>query len=298
MKLVIQIPCYNEEKTLPITLQELPQKIKGIDEIEILVVDDGSTDKTADIARKHGCTVLSLKHNSGLGVAFAEGLNKALERGADIIVNIDADNQYCAKDMGKLVEPVLLEEADIVIGARSLANIKQWSATKRFLQVFGTLIVRFLSSCDIQDATSGYRAFSKDAAGKLTLFEKFSHTQETIMQAKAKNLIIKSVPIRINPDLRKSRLMKNIFYFSYRQGIIIMKNFIKYRPFAFFISVGIIFFILSLISYISISKLSFILTLIFSISGLQAVLLAFFSLLISHNRKMLDNITNSRNKKD
>lgn len=298
MKLIIQIPCYNEEKTLPITLRDLPQKIMGIDEIDVLVIDDGSTDKTIDVAKENGVKMFCIMpHNSGLGRAFSAGLQKSLELGADIIVNFDADNQYCSKDIEKLVNPIIERRADITIGARPLLGMKHWSFFKRYLQVLGSKTVGFLSSSDIKDATSGFRAFSRDAALKINSFEKYSHTQETIMQAKAKELIIKSIPIRVNPDLRKSRLMRSMASFVIKQSKVIIKNFVIYNPFTFFLGLSHIFFILFILCYYL--NFSALWLLFCGILIMQTLLMAIFSLLLSHNRKLLEDVDiRLKNKKD
>ena len=210
-KLVIQIPCYNEEKTLLDTLNDLPKSVSGIDEIEVLVINDGSTDKTAQIAKEWGASVLEIKPNKGLANAFRSGLQEALKLEADIIVNTDGDNQYSAKGIKTLVQPILAKEADIVIGARNILKIKEFSPLKKCLQKIGSAVLRLLSSTPVEDAPSGFRAFSREAALKINVFDNYTYTMETLIQAGAKGLRIKSVPCDVNPKLRNSRLFKNIF---------------------------------------------------------------------------------------
>ena len=211
MRLIIQIPCYNEEESLKIALEALPKHIDGIDEIEVLVIDDGSKDRTVEVAKNCGVKyIASHSRNLGLAKAFTTGLNRALEEGADIIVNTDADNQYCADDIEKLVKPILNNESDIVIGARPVTSIKEFSPLKKMLQKAGSLVMRLISSTKVEDAPSGFRAFSRQAAIQLNIFDNYTYTMETIIQAKAKGLRVTSVPIRVNPEIRKSKLVKNI----------------------------------------------------------------------------------------
>ena len=234
MKLVIQIPCYNEEKSLPITLNALPKKIEGIDEIEILIINDGSTDNTVEVAKGLGVkNIVEMPHNSGLAKAFVAGINASLSIGADIIVNTDADNQYCANDIEKLVRPIIDGSADIVIGSRPVSKIKHFSLLKKMLQKLGSFVMRLISSTDVEDAPSGFRAFSRNAALQLNVFDNYTYTLETIIQAKAKGLILECVPINVNPDLRKSKLVKNIFDYVRRSMFTMIRMFIIYRPFRF-----------------------------------------------------------------
>ena len=226
-KLIIQIPCYNEELSINQTLSDLPKNIEGIDEIEVIVIDDGSTDKSAEIASKNGARVLQIKHNKGLANAFRVGLQECLNSGADIIVNTDADNQYNGADIEKLVKPILRGEADIVVGARDIANIKTFSFVKKLLQKFGSAVLRLLSSTDVQDAPSGFRAISRDAALKLNIFDNYTYTMEMLVQAGAKGMRVVSVPIRVNPTERKSKLVKNIFCYVCKS----MKTMIFYNNF-------------------------------------------------------------------
>ena len=235
MKLVIQIPCLNEDKYLPATIADLPKSLNGIDEIEVLVIDDGSDDKTSETALSCGASkVIRFEKNKGLAKAFSAGLSEALNMGADIIVNTDADNQYSASDIEKLIEPILAKRADIVIGARPVSEIKTFSLMKKILQKIGSGIVRLFSSTTVKDAPSGFRAFSKEAAIKLNIFDNYSYTMETIIQAKTKGLVIESVDISVNPPVRESRLFKNTFIYIKRSLFTILRMFVVYRPFRFF----------------------------------------------------------------
>ena len=302
MKLIIQIPCYNEESTLAITLSELPKEIDGIDEIQVLIIDDGSTDKTIDVARQNGVNnFVILPNNLGLAKAFSAGLAKSLELGADIIVNTDADNQYCAKDIEKLVQPILQKHADIVIGARPIAKIQHFSFIKKALQKLGSYVMRLVSSTKIADATSGFRAFSKDAALRINVFDNYTYTLETIIQAKAKGLEIISVPINVNGELRESRLIKNVFDYIRRSTFTMIRMFIVYRPFRFFALIGALFLVPGILLgarflyfYLSNSGSGHVQSLILSavliLTGVQVGLIAVLADLQSVNRKLLEDI--------
>ena len=302
MKLVIQIPCYNEQDALPVTLKALPKHIDGIDEIEILVIDDGSTDKTIDIAREYGVVhFVQIPHNCGLSKAFIAGINKALLMGADIIVNTDADNQYCADDIEKLVTPILKGEADMVIGTRPVSEISHFSLMKKFFQKLGSFVMRVISSTDVQDAPSGFRAFSRNAAIQLNIFDNYTYTLETIIQAKAKGLQLKCVDVAVNPEMRQSRLVKNMFDYIRRSIFTMVRMFIIYRPFRFFsilaglfLSLGALLGIRFLWYYFTGSGSGHIQSLILSailiITGVQVSVIAILSELFSINRKLLEDI--------
>lgn len=302
MKLVIQIPCYNEEKSLPITLNDLPKHIDGIDEIEVLIIDDGSKDRTVEVAKELGVNdFVEMPHNSGLAKAFVAGINKALEIGADIVVNTDADNQYCAADIEKLIKPILAGEADIVIGSRPVSEIEHFSPLKKLLQKLGSGVMRLISSTEVEDAPSGFRAFSRNAAMQLNVFDNYTYTLETIIQAKAKGLILKCVPIRVNPDLRKSKLVRNMFDYIRRSMFTMIRMFIIYRPFRFFaILAGMFFLVGALIGlrflyyFVFESGVGHIQSLILSailiITGVQVGVIAVLSELLSINRKILEDI--------
>ncbi len=239
MKLIIQVPCYNEEGTLATTLSELPRHLPGVRSVEWLVVDDGSTDRTLEVARAFGVDhIVSLPRNRGLATAFMAGLKACLAYGADIIVNTDADNQYCAADIGKLIEPILNRKAEIVIGARPIRGIQHFSRVKKLLQSFGSFVVRKVSGVDIADAPSGFRAISRDAALRIDIFSRYTYTLEMIIQAGQKGIPVMSVPIRVNRDLRPSRLVKSIRKYVMRSAMTIIRIFVLYRPFRFFAAVG------------------------------------------------------------
>jgi len=243
-KLIVQIPCYNEEATLGVTLKALPRTVPGIDIVEWLVVDDGSTDATVKVAKSHGVHhVVALQRHQGLSKAFMAGLEAGLKAGADVIVNTDADNQYCADDIPKLVAPILNGSAEIVVGARPIGETDHFSPTKRTLQKLGSWVVRLASRTDIPDAPSGFRAISRNAAMQLHVFNEYTYTLETIIQAGQKSMAITSVPVGTNPDSRPSRLYKNIPTYLHRQVSTIVRIFMTYRPFRFFAVPGIFLFV-------------------------------------------------------
>ena len=300
-KLIIQIPCYNEGMCLEQTLNELPKQINGISDIEILVINDGSTDNSSQIANNFGASVIEIKPNKGLANAFRVGLQEALQRGADIIVNTDADNQYNAKDIEKIVKPILNKDADIVIGARDILSIKEFSVLKKILQKLGSAILRLLSSTRVEDAPSGFRAFSKQAAIRLNVFDNYTYTIETIIQAGAKGLRVQSVPISVNPATRKSKLVKNMFDYIFKSLKTTVRMFIVYRPFRFFISIAALFGIIGLIIICRFLYYYFggngnghiqslIFAAIFLISSVQLVIIAIIGDLLSINRKLLEDI--------
>lgn len=244
MKLIIQIPCYNEAETLPITLAELPRSIEGIDVIEILIIDDGSHDQTSQIAHEHGVHhIVRHKVNRGLAAAFQTGINACLQLGADIIVNTDADNQYPGRFIPQLVAPILNQQADMVIGDRQTHKIAHFSRTKKFLQRMGSLVVRYVSQTDVPDAPSGFRAISREAALRFNIFTRYTYTLETIIQAGNRNLAITHVPIETNPKLRESRLIRSIPSYILRSAMTIIRLFILYKPLRTFIYLSIPFFI-------------------------------------------------------
>lgn len=248
MKLIIQIPCLNEAETLAIALADLPREVEGFDEVEWLIIDDGSTDDTVEVARRNGVHhVVSHPVNRGLAVGFMTGLEAGLRLGADVIVNTDADNQYCGADIPKLTTPILAREADIVIGARPIDETEHFSWIKKKLQRLGSWAVRMASGTKVADAPSGFRAMSREAAMRLNVFSAYTYTLETIIQAGQSNLRIASVPIRTNADLRPSRLVSNIPNYVKRSLLTILRVFVIYRPMALFFWAGSIFFGVGLI---------------------------------------------------
>ncbi len=300
-KLIIQIPCYNESENLLTTLDALPKDIKGIDEIVVLVINDGSTDNSSEIAESWGAKVVNIKTNKGLANAFRTGLQEALQMGADIVVNTDADNQYCADDIEKLIEPILSEKADIAVGARDIANIKDFSLLKKFLQKSGSAILRLLSKTSVEDAPSGFRAFSKQAVLSLNVFDNYTYTMETLIQAGAKGLRVTTVPIRVNPQTRKSRLVKNIFDYIFKSAKTIIRMFIVYRPFRFFALFSCLSSIIGfglvcrfLYYYITGNGNGHVQSLIFAsiflISAVLLLIIAILGDLLSINRKLLEDI--------
>ena len=302
MKLIIQIPCYNEENSLPITLKALPKQIFGIDEIEILVIDDGSTDKTVEVAKANGVQhIVSMPHNCGLAKAFVAGINEALAQGADIIVNTDADNQYCADDIEKLIRPILNKEADIVIGTRPVSNISHFSLLKKTLQKLGSWVMRRVSSTQVEDAPSGFRAFSRAAALQINIFDNYTYTLETIIQARAKGLQLVCVPVNVNPDLRESKLVKNMFDYIRRSVFTMLRMFIIYRPFRFFAILASLFFTVGFLVGLRFLYFylfsngaghiqSLILAAILIITSVQIGVIAILSELFCINRKLLEDI--------
>jgi len=245
MKLIIQIPCYNEAECLPETLVALPRQIDGIDSIEILVIDDGSEDNTSDVARRFGVHhIVRHRTNRGLAAAFQSGINKALAEGADIIVNTDADNQYEGQDIGKLVAPVLAGEADIVVGDRGVRDNAHFGPFKRLLQMFGSATVKRLSKTEITDAVSGFRAISRAAAQKINITSSFSYTTEMLIQAGRKRMAIVSVPIRTNGAIRPSRLFRSIPQFVANTAATMIRSYAMYNPLKIFVMAGTGLFLL------------------------------------------------------
>jgi glycosyltransferase involved in cell wall biosynthesis len=238
-KLIIQIPCYNEEATLGLTLSQLPREVPGVDKVEWLIINDGSRDRTVEVARACGVDfIVNFESNQGLARGFMAGIEACLKAGADIIVNTDADNQYCAADIPRLIAPILEGRAEIVVGARPIQEIKHFSPVKKFLQKLGSLAVRFASNTNIPDAPSGFRAMSREAALRLNVFNEYTYTLETIIQAGQRGMVITSVPIRTNDYLRPSRLVKSIFAYVRRSLWTIVRIFMTYRPLQFFMMLG------------------------------------------------------------
>ena len=241
MKLCVQIPAYNEEQTLPQTLAEIPRQIDGVDEVEILVIDDGSTDRTAEVASEHGAShVVRHRRNQGLASAFRSGLDACLKRGADVIVNTDADNQYSGADIPALIAPILAGEADIVVGDRRTDQVEYFSPLKKFLQRFGSAVVRRLSRVEIPDAVSGFRALSREAALKINILSTFSYTLEMLIQSGHKRMAVTSVPVHVNPMTRRSRLYSSVFGFIKRSLATLVRSYAMYQPLKIFVFIGLL----------------------------------------------------------
>lgn len=298
MKLIIQIPCYNEENTLGITLDSLPRKLKGIDKLEWLVIDDGSTDKTLEVAEKFKTDhIISFKNNRGLAKAFMAGLEHSVKAGADIIVNIDADNQYSAENIPDLIQPIIDNKCDIVIGARPIEDIEHFSKYKKIFQRIGSWVVRMASNTDIPDAPSGFRAISREAALRLNVFNEYTYTLEMVIQAGLKGIPMMSVPVKTNPPLRSSRLIKNLYDYVIKSAMTIILIFMTYRPLKFFFLTGLVPFLLGLIFsirwlllYFGGPQASSIPSLIFSsvmiIIGFQLWMFGLIAELMAVNRKL------------
>ena len=241
MKLIIQIPCYNEAKTLRVALDDLPKTLPGVDEIEYLIIDDGSRDDTVKVAREWGVHhIISFPQNKGLAKGFMAGLDGCLKNGADIIVNTDADNQYRAEDIQLLIEPILKGKAEMVIGARPIDEIKHFSFTKKLMQHFGSWVVRKASATDIPDAPSGFRALSREAALRMNVINDYTYTLETIVQAGREKIAITSVAVHTNEELRPSRLFKSIFGYVKKSVVMILRAYIMYNPLKFFTYLSIL----------------------------------------------------------
>ncbi len=301
-KLIIQIPCFNEERTLGLTLSQLPREMPGFDSVEWLIVDDGSQDRTVEVARENGVDhVAQLGINRGLAQAFMVGLDCAIKAGADIIVNTDADNQYAASDISKLVAPILAGEADIVIGERPISNIDHFSPGKKLLQKFGSWVVRIASGTNVPDAPSGFRAMTRDAAMRLNCFNNYTYTLETIIQAGRKGMVIKSVPVSVNEDLRPSRLVRSIPSYVQQSVFTIIRIFMTYRPFRFFAALGLGSIVIGLIPslrfvyfYLEGEGQGNVQSLLFSVlflgMGVVLIVVGLVSDLIGVNRMLLEDI--------
>jgi glycosyltransferase involved in cell wall biosynthesis len=303
-KLIIQIPCYNEEATLGITLSQLPRQVPGVDIVEWLVINDGSVDRTVDVALANGIDhLVNFEHNQGLAKVFMAGIEACLKAGADIIVNTDADNQYCAADIPVLIEPILRGQAEIVIGARPIREIKHFSPLKKSLQQLGSWVVRIASGTNIPDAPSGFRAISRNAAMQLNVFNEYTYTLEMIIQAGQKGMAITSVPIRTNGYLRPSRLVKSIPSYVQRSILTILRIFMAYKPLKFFLILGSIPFTLGtllgirwLYFFFFVDGMlrarvpSLVLAAILILIGVQLWLFGLVADLMAVNRKILEDI--------
>jgi glycosyltransferase involved in cell wall biosynthesis len=303
MKLIIQIPCYNEAETIPATLSLLPRQIEGIDQVEVLVIDDGSQDDTARAAHQAAADhVVQLPHHSGLASAYAAGLDACLRLGADIIVNTDADNQYDARDIPRLVAPILCGEAEMVVGDRGVATLKTFSPLKRRLQTIGSQVVSRAAGLKVPDATSGFRAMTREVALRSMVLSDYSYTLETLIQAGNRKTKVTSIPIRTNPPTRPSRLMRGIGDYLRNSSSTIVRSYAMYRPLRVFTLIGTILFLggLSLgirflirafiLGHGTGNIQSLILAAIFLIVGFQILLIGLVADLISFNRKILEEI--------
>lgn len=302
MKLIIQIPCYNESETLEIALNDLPKHIDGIDTIEYLIINDGSKDNTMEVARNWGVHyIVDLKRNKGLAKGFMAGLDACLRNGADIIVNTDADNQYNADDIEKLVRPILGGKTDIVIGERPIDQTEHFSPLKKKLQHFGSFVVRKASKSDIPDAPSGFRAYSREAAMRLNVVNEYTYTLETIVQAGRSKIAMESVPIRTNGELRPSRLFNSMFGYVKKSMLTILRAFMLYRPLMVFTIIGGIIFALGLavgirflLFYFGGTGAGHIQSLILAstlmLLGFQTFIVGLLADIISANRKILEDV--------
>lgn len=302
MKLIIQIPCYNEAETLEVALNDLPKQIDGVDEIEYLIINDGSQDNTVEVAKNWGVHyVVNFKCNKGLAKGFMAGLDACLRQGADIIVNTDADNQYCGADIEKLVRPILDGKADIVIGERPIDDTEHFSPLKKRLQHIGSWTVRVASKTDVPDAPSGFRAYSRQAALKMNVVNEYTYTLETIVQAGRNKMAITSVPIRTNPELRKSRLFNSMFGYIKKSMLTIVRAFMMYKPLRFFTMIGSVIFLIGLVLGIRFLVFLFmgqsgghiqslILASTLMLLGFQTFISGLQADLISSNRKLLEDI--------
>lgn len=302
MKLIIQIPCYNEAETLEIALNDLPKHIDGIDEIEYLIINDGSKDNTVEVAKKWGVHyVVNFRRNKGLAKGFMAGLDACLRNGADIIVNTDADNQYCGEDIEKLVRPIIEGKTDIVIGERPIDQTEHFSPVKKKLQHFGSWVVRKASNSTIPDAPSGFRAYSREAAMRLNVTNEYTYTLETIVQAGREKIAMESVPIRTNGELRPSRLFNSMMGYVKKSMVTIIRAFMMYKPLKFFTIVGLIPFLIGAglgVRYLVFLCMgqagghvqSLILASILIMMGFMTIIIGLQADIIAANRKLLEDI--------
>ena len=301
MKLIIQIPCLNEEATLAHTVADLPTSIPGIDTIEVLVIDDGSTDRTVEVAREAGVHhVVRFTRNKGLARAFMAGLDASLQLGADIIVNTDADNQYCGAGIAALVKPILDQEADMVIGSRPIEEIAHFGFLKKRLQRLGSWVIRKVSRTSVPDATSGFRAYSREAALRMNVLNDFTYTLETIIQAGQSNIHVAHVPIQVNPPTRKSRLFRGTGQYVKRSALTIFRIFMVYKSLRVFALIGGLVFALGVLVGLRFVYVyvfhphasrgmiqSLILAAVLLIIGFQVMVMGFIADLIAANRKLI-----------
>jgi glycosyltransferase involved in cell wall biosynthesis len=308
MKLIIQIPCFNEEGTLAIALGALPREVEGFDKVEWLIINDGSSDGTVKVARECGVDhIVNFKHNQGLAKGFMAGIQECLLQGADVIVNTDADNQYEARDIPKLTKPILDNKAEYVIGARPVSQTEHFSPIKKALQKLGSWVVRTVSGTDIPDAPSGFRAMSRECALQLNVYNNYTYTLETIIQAGQKNMAISSVPIRTNEDLRPSRLVSSIPQYIKKSVVTIIRISVVYKPFRFFMFIATMLFGLGsllglrfLYFYIISDDSGHVQSAVFAgillAMSFQTVLIAFIADLLAVNRNLLEELRYAQNK--
>jgi len=300
VKLIIQIPCYNEEATLPQTVHDLPRTLPGVDKIEYLVIDDGSTDRTAEVARALNVHhIAQHPHNMGLARAFLTGLETALRAGATIIVNTDADNQYRGEDIASLIQPILENRADIVVGDRGIGSVKHFSPLKRLLQRLGSWVVGMASGSTVPDATSGFRALSREAALRTIVYSEYSYTLETLIQAGSRRMTVAYVPVRTNPQTRRSRLMRHLPQYLVNSTATILRAYTMYRPLRVFLGIGGLMILAGaaiglrfLYFYLGGRGMghvqSLILAAILTIVGFQVCLIGLMADLVGFNRKILE----------
>jgi len=302
MKLIIQIPCYNEAAVIGETIRQLPRQIEGVDEVEVLVIDDGSTDETVQVARAAGADHIVTMHHRGLARAFAAGLDACLRLGADLIVNTDADNQYYAGDIPRLIAPILEGRAELVVGDRGVATLEHFAPLKRRLQVWGSGVVSRAAGIDIPDATSGFRALSREAALRTLVLSDYSYTLETLIQAGNSRLAVTSVPVRTNPPTRPSRLIRSLRTYLRNSTVTIVRSYSMYRPLRVFTVIGVVliagavaigarFVIMRYLLGRDVNQLqSLILAAVLGIVGFQTLLIGLVADLIAFNRKMLEEV--------
>jgi glycosyltransferase involved in cell wall biosynthesis len=300
MKLIVQIPCFNEEETLPATFNDIPKQIDGVDVVEILIIDDGSTDKTIEVAKALGVHHIVInKNNRGLARTFRTGLNECLKLSADIIVNTDGDNQYAGWDIPKLIQPILDGKADVVVGDRNTAKVAHFSPFKKFLQKLGSYVVKTLSGVQVPDAVSGFRAYSRDAALQLNIVSPFSYTIEALIQAGKKHMAVTSVPVETNAKTRESRLFSSIPKFIERQLTTIVRMYAMYQPLKVFFFIGLTLSILGAIPIIRFLYFYFtgdgdghlqslVLGGVLTILGFISFLIALLADLMNFNRQLIE----------
>lgn len=298
MKLIIQIPCYNEAPTLEACIADLPKNIPGIDAIEILVIDDGSSDGTALAAHRLGVQhVISMNGHKGLARAFAKGIEVALQKGADIIINTDGDNQYCGKDIPYLIAPILQGQADVVVGDRQVGTLRQFSLIKKMLHKLGNSIVRMIAKSEIHDVISGFRAYSREAALQTIILTDYSYTIENLIQLSKLKLRIVSVPITVNTSFRKSRLIKSIPHFIGQQGATVIRTYATYSPIKVFLGPGLILILIGVISLLALLLSSgqphpahLVVAFLILFSGSILIIFGIIAELNAINRKLIETV--------